>query len=165
MRTDGIAAHGGPSHGQGVPVPTTARHGPYRIATDLGLALTTVTRWSKRDTADPKADTTMTTRSIDSGCIVNQNKTETPAGASTPTGVMAPNRSQLGGNLMKSIQPTSAEGDQLARDLLGTLLWISAHKLTYPPKKIDLEVCTICGALERADRACQVCLATRRAAA
>lgn len=65
---------------------------------------------------------------------------------------------------MKPTQ-TPKDADKLAQDVLGALLWMSAHKLTFPPKRIDLEVCTVCGALERADRACQVCLATRRAAA
>lgn len=66
---------------------------------------------------------------------------------------------------MEIIHNPTSEGDQIARDLLGTLLWMSARKLTYPPKRYEFEICAVCGALERADRACQVCIATRRAAA
>jgi hypothetical protein len=62
------------------------------------------------------------------------------------------------------LRPT--EEDEIARDVLGALLLISARGLYHPPRQRPaLDVCGVCGALERADRPCQVCAATRRAVA
>lgn len=58
------------------------------------------------------------------------------------------------------------EADALALAVVGVLHNISREQLrsTLTDGRVPLDVCGVCGALERADRACQVCLARRRAA-
>jgi hypothetical protein len=52
-----------------------------------------------------------------------------------------------------------AEEDEIARDVLGVLLRISARNLYRPQREIPLTTCPMCGSLERADRPCQICAA------
>jgi recombinational DNA repair protein RecR len=52
------------------------------------------------------------------------------------------------------------------QDVLGVLHQMAVTLArTQPRNRPALDVCGACGALERADRPCQVCAATRRAAA
>jgi recombinational DNA repair protein RecR len=58
------------------------------------------------------------------------------------------------------------EAAEVRQDVLGILHQMAVTLTrTRPHSRPALEVCGTCGALERADRPCQVCAATRRAAA
>jgi ribosomal protein L32 len=61
------------------------------------------------------------------------------------------------------IQTRPVEGDRITQEVVDILSALTMSRLTRPPKNVELDVCATCGSLERADRACQVCLARRRA--
>jgi hypothetical protein len=58
---------------------------------------------------------------------------------------------------MNRLRPT--EEDEIARDVLGALLRISARNLYHPQRNTALTTCPLCGSLERTDRPCQICAA------
>lgn len=60
---------------------------------------------------------------------------------------------------------SEADLDVMARDVFRITQILRAWQVTQvEPRPVSLDVCAACGALERADRACQVCKARRRAA-